>query len=175
LLIVAFFALISGGPAFAITSADLIRIGYVDIQEIFDVYPGMDDVRQKLKQEKDRYQGEIDKRKDEVAHLQADYESKYSSLKDDEKQRREAEIEYKKELLAEYIDDSNRKLTSLKDELTKPIYVKIVSVIQKVSEEKGLSFVFRKGSDNLLYQDTRFDVTKDIITRLRKELQLEER
>jgi len=161
--------------SFSILSADLIKIGYVDVQEIYDSYPGTDDIRKKLKEEKDKFQVEIDKRKDEIAKMLADYESRFNSLKDDEKQRREAEIEYKKELLSEFIDDSNKKLTSLKEELSKPIYLKIVSVIQKVSEEKGLSFVFRKGSEGMLYQDKRFDLTKDILTRLKKELQLEER
>lgn len=155
--------------------ARLVKIGYVDVEEVFAAYPGTADIRQKLKEEKDKFQAEIDKKKEEIAIQENDFQNNYERFNDEERQRREAEIEYKKELLSEFIDDSNKKLTALKDELTKPVYIKIYTIIQKVSAEKGFSFVFRKGSESILYLEREFDLTKDVISRLAKELSIEER
>jgi outer membrane protein len=153
----------------------LIKMGYVDVEEIFATYPGTAEIRQKLKDEKDKFQVEIDKQKENIARLEKDYQLNSDRLSEDERQRREAEIEYKKELLIEYIDDSNKKLTTLKDELTKPIYQKIGNVIKRVSAEKGFSFVFKKGSDSILYVDKEYDLTKEVQTRISRELSIEER
>lgn len=173
IMILAFFmaAILSGG-AYAL---DLPKIGYVDVEEVYKVYPGAEDIRLKLKNQKDQFQAEIDKYKEEIARMELEYQSSYDRLKDEERQRREAEIDYKKQLLTEYIEDSNKKLAALRDELTKPVYLKIAAIIQRVSEEKGFTFVLRKGSDSLLYVDKRYDLTRDVITRLKKELQLEDR
>lgn len=153
----------------------LIKIGYVDVEEIFASYPGAGEIRQKLKDEKDKFQIEIDKQKENIARLEKDFQLNSDRLSEEERQRREAEIEYKKELLVEFIDDSNKRLTVLKDELTKPIYVKIATVIQRVSAEKGFSFVFKKGSDSILYVDKEYDLTKEVKLRISRELSIEER
>ncbi len=155
--------------------ARLMKIGYVDVEDVFNTYPGTQDIRDKMKKEREKYQVEIDRQKEEVANLEKDYQLNSPQLTEDEKQRREAEIEYKKEVLSEYIDDTNKKLNALKDELTKPVYLKIATLIQRVSAEKGYSFVFRKGSETLLYFDKDYDITKDIKDRLSKELNIEER
>jgi Skp family chaperone for outer membrane proteins len=153
----------------------LVKIGYVDVEEIFAAYPGAAEIRQKLKDEKDKLQVEIDRQKEAIARLERDYQLNSDRLSDDERQRREAEIEYKKEILLEAIDDSNKKLNTLKDELTKPIYLKIATVIQRVSAEKGYSFVFKKASDMILYVDKEYDLTKEVKQRISRELSIEER
>lgn len=151
-----------------------IKLGYVDIEEVFNSYPGIEDIRKKLLEERKKYQIEIDKKKDEITILEKDLQNN-EKITDEERQRREAEIEYKKELLNELINESNAKLNSFKEEVTKPIYQKIVSVIQKVSAERGFSFVFKKGSEFLLFYDKEFDLTGEVKQRLRKELSLEDR
>ena len=97
--------------------ARMFKIGTVDVEEVFASYPGVDDVRKKLKDEREAFQGEIDKRKEEIARLEKDYQSA-DKLSDAEKDRREAEISYKKDLLAEsgagvvHCPESNMKLAS---------------------------------------------------------------
>ncbi len=153
----------------------LVKIGYVDVERVFDRYPGTDDIRERLRVEKERYEAEINKRKEEIARLELEYQQNYSRMTADERMRRESEISYKKELLAEYIEQANASLDALKQTLTEPIYLKIISVIQKVSAEKGYSFVFRKSSQTILYYDREFDITEDVITRLLRELSIQER
>ncbi len=151
-----------------------VKLGYVDVEDVFNSYPGIEDIKKKLLDERKTYQIEIDKRKEEIALLEKGYQNN-DRLSDEERQRRDAEIEYKKELLNDFIIDSNNKLTAFKEEMTKPIYLKIATVIQKVSAEKGFSFVFRKGNDILLFVDREFDITGEVKLRLKKELTLDER
>ena len=157
-------------------SADIqrqVRIGYVNVEKVFDSYPDISDIKSQLKTEKTKYQIEINKRKEEIAGLEKAYQENFDSLTEDEKQRREAEIEYKKESLSEYIDKANQELDALKEKLVTPIYEKIRMVIKRVSTEKGFSVVFRSSSQAILYVDKEFDITKDVIKRLQKELQLD--
>jgi outer membrane protein len=171
LVLISFMVFMSGN----IFGARLFKVGYVDQEEVFNTYPGTADVRQKLKEERDKSQVETDKKKEEIAVMEKDFELNSDKLSDMEKQKRLAEIDYKKELLSEFIDDANKKLIALRDELSKPVYLKIQTIIQRVSAEKGFSFVFRKGSDALLYMDKEYDLTKDIVLRLKKEVTIEER
>ncbi len=147
-----------------------IKIGCVDVEDVFNTYPGIDDIRKKLIDERKKYQLEIDKRKEEIAQLEKDYSE---STSEDEKARREAELELMREQLGDYITESNNKYASFKDDLTKPIFARISTVIEEVSEEKGFSFVFRKGNDIILFIDSEFDITSDVKQRLRRDLNLE--
>jgi len=147
-----------------------IKIGCVDVEDVFNTYPGIDDIRKKLIDERKKYQLEIDKRKEEIAQLEKDYSG---STSEDEKARREAELELMREQLGDYITESNNKYASFKDDLTKPIFARISTVIEEVSEERGFSFVFRKGNDIILFIDSEFDITSDVKQRLRRDLNLE--
>ncbi len=146
------------------------KIGYVDVDEVFNTYPGIDDIRKRIMDERKNFQLEIDKRKTEIEALEKEYSA---SLPPQEKLRREAELSFKREQLNEFITESDSKVEAFKEEISKPVFIKIATVIQEVSIEKGFSFVFRKGSDILLFADKEFDITGDIKQRLRKELNLE--
>lgn len=152
-----------------------IKIGYVDVEKVFESYPDTDDVKAHLAKEKEKYEIEINKRKEEIASLEKSYQETFDKLTEDEKQRRESEISYKKEALSAFIDDANKRLDALKEKLVTPIYDKIRSVISKVSAEKGFSFVFRSSSQTVLYADKEFNITKDVMMRLNKELELDQR
>lgn len=153
----------------------LPKIGYVDVERVFESYPGYEDIKTQLRDEKQKFEQQINQKKEEIAHLEMEYQNNFDHLTEEDRQRREAEIEYKKEIMSEFVDDANGKLKALRDELTKPLQLKIMMAIKKISEEKGYSMVFRKSSSLILHVDKNFDISDDIIIRLKKELQLEER
>lgn len=175
IVMVAIAGMFFAGSLYAGTVKRFIKIGFCDVEAVFDNYPGTKDIRQKLIDEKKAFEVEINKQKDKIAAAEKSYTDSFDRLTDEERQRREAEIEYKKEILSEYIDNANKKLEATKKKITTPIYLKIISIIKRVSAEKGYSFVFRKGSKALLYYDKEFDITKDVIYRLKRELELSER
>ncbi|OHD56924.1 MAG: hypothetical protein A2Y33_08150 [Spirochaetes bacterium GWF1_51_8] len=175
-IILGLLAVMIAGAAYGFDeNKRLVLIGFVDVEEVVKFYPGIEDIKLKIKIEKDKYQAEINKLKEEIAILEQNYQKNFNSMTDEEKERREAEIQYKKETLYEYIEDANKKLDALKDELTGPIYAKIANIIERVSKENGYSFVFKKSSKDILYVDKEFDLTPSVITKLKKELQLEDR
>ncbi len=153
----------------------LPKIGYVDVEKVFESYPGYEEIKTRLREEKQKFKDQIGQKKEEIARLQMEYQNNFDQLSEENRQRREAEIEYKKETLSEFVDDANGKLTALRDEITKPLQLKIMQVIKKISDEKGYSMVFRKSSSFILHVDKDFDISEDVIIRLKKELQLEER
>ena len=175
-LILAFVASSVFGQTATTTPAEKpMKIGYVDIEAVFEKYPNVDVIKKKLLDEKNQYEQEIQRLKSEIARLEEDFQNNFNRLTEDERQRRTVEINYKKEALSEYIEDANNKLDGLKDKLTTPVYAKIVAVIRKIGTEKGYNFIFRKSSSFILYEDKTYDLTVEVINRLKSEIRIEER
>ncbi len=151
----------------------LVKVGVVDLDKVFSSYPGISDIQKKLKDERDNYEKEINKKNEEIKALESTLTNK--SLSDSERQTTIAEIEYNKQKLSEYIDEVNTKLSSLKEELTKTIYSKIWMVIQRVGAERGYSLILKKSGESILYIDKEIDITSEVITKLKKELEIEKR
>jgi len=169
LLVILFVSL----SVFSFSAVKLFKIGIVDLEKVFSAYPGISDIQKKLKDERDIYDKEINKRKEEIKILESSFTNQ--GISDSEKQAKIAEIEYKKQKLNEYIEDVNSKLNALRDDVTKSIYSKIWMVVQRVGIERGYSLILKKSSDSILYIDKEVDITSEVITKLRKELELEKR
>ena len=158
---------------YSFTAIKLVRVGVVDIEKVFQAYPGIEDIQKKLKQEREKIEVEVNKRNEKIKILEE--QLKNSNLSEAEKQTKIAELEYEKQTLANFIDDNNSKLSSLREELTKPIYSRIWLVIQRVGRERGYSIIIKKSSDAILYFDKEIDVTSEVITKLTKEMEIEKR
>ncbi|MCX7820788.1 MAG: OmpH family outer membrane protein [Brevinematales bacterium] len=161
------------GVNLSFSAIKLVRIGVVDLDRVFAAYPGIADIQKKLKDERDKYEVEINKKKEEINILEANVTNQ--NLTESERASRLAEIEFKKQRLSEYVNEVNNNLISLKDEMTKSIYQKINIVIQRVGMEKGFSVIFKRSSDAILFVDKEVDITADVITRLRKEVEIDRR
>ncbi len=151
----------------------LVRIGVVDLDRVFSAYPGISDIQKKLKDERDKYEIEINKRKEEINVLETSLTNQ--NITEAERNSRNAEIEFKKRKLNEYVNEANSNLISLKDEMTKSIYQKINQVIQRIGMEKGYSIIFKRSSDAILFLDKEVDITADIISSLKKEVEIDRR
>ncbi len=151
----------------------LVKVGVVDLERVFANYPGISDIQKKLKDERDRYEIEINKKKEEITVLESSITN--SNVSDGERNAKLAEIEMKKQKLNEFINEVNSSLTSLKEEMTKSIYVKINLVIQRIGIEKGFSLILKRSSDSILFVDKELDITTDVITRLKKEVEIDRR
>lgn len=167
------FLFILTGINLSFSAIKLVRIGVVDLDRVFASYPGISDIQKKLKDERDKYEIEINKRKEEINVLESSLTNQ--SLTESERNARLAEIEFKKQKLTEYVNEVNNTLISLKDEMTKSIYQKINIVIQRIGMEKGFSIIFKRSSDSILFLDKEVDITADVITRLRKEVEIDKR
>ncbi|MGC8764686.1 MAG: OmpH family outer membrane protein [Brevinematia bacterium] len=159
--------------SFSFPAIKLVKVGVVDLEKVFASYPGISDIQKRLKDERENYDREINKKNEEIKILEASLTNEL--LSDNEKQVKIAEIEYKKQKLNDFIDEANAKLNSLKNELTKSIYSKIWTVIQRVGVEKGYSLILKKSGESILYIDKEIDITSDVITKLKKELEVEKR
>ncbi|MEJ5283994.1 MAG: OmpH family outer membrane protein [Brevinematia bacterium] len=167
------FLIILTGINLSYSAIKLVRIGVVDLDRVFAAYPGISDIQKRLKDERDKYEIEINKRKEEINILESSLTNQ--SLNESERNSRLAEIELKKQKLTEYVNEVNNTLISLKDEMTKSIYQKINIVIQRIGMEKGFSVIFKRSADSILFIDKEVDITADVITRLRKEVEIDRR
>lgn len=149
----------------------LVKIGVVNIEKVFAAYPGIADIQKRLKEERDKYEAEINRKKEEINILETTLTN--SNLTEKDKEARLAEIEYKRKELSDFINNINEKLNALREELSTPVYKKIWTVIQRVGIQRGFSIILKQSSDSILYIDKEIDITEEVINKLKAEVELD--
>ncbi len=152
----------------------LIKIGYIDLDKLFEKYAAVSDIIKSLKEERKQIEQEIERRKEEIKKLEEEFIQQKDVLSDTERQRREAEIEYRKEELNKFVEEKNRELEKKKKELTKPFLKEIYKAVREVCREEGVSIVFRRSKD-ILFVDDDLDLTPKVLKKLKRWEELRKR
>lgn len=146
------------------------RFVYVDTDYILEQVPEYTTAQAKLNELAEQWRAEIDKRYQEIDDLYKAYQAEQVLLPEETKIQRQQQIEAKEKAVKEYQKQKfgyEGELFVKKQELIKPIQDKIYNEIQKMATEKSYDFVFDKsGGLNMLYANTRYDKSKDIIEAL---------
>lgn len=146
------------------------RFVYVDTDYILEQIPEYTTAQAKLDEMAEQWRAEIDKRYKEIDELYKAYQAEQVLLPEETKIQRQQQIEAKEKAVKEYQKQKfgyEGELFQKKQELIKPIQDKIYNEIQKMATEKSYDFVFDKsGGLNMLYANTRYDKSKDIIEAL---------
>lgn len=146
------------------------RFVYVDTDYILEQVPEYTTAQAKLNEMAEQWRAEIDKRYQEIDDLYKAYQAEQVLLPEETKIQRQQQIEAKEKAVKEYQKQKfgyEGELFVKKQELIKPIQDKIYNEIQKMATEKSYDFVFDKsGGLNMLYANTRYDKSKDIIEAL---------
>lgn len=146
------------------------RFVYVDTDYILEQVPEYTTAQAKLNELAEQWRAEIDKRYQEIDDLYKAYQAEQVLLPEETKIQRQKQIEAKEKAVKEYQKQKfgyEGELFVKKQELVKPIQDKIYNEIQKMATEKSYDFVFDKsGGLNMLYANTRYDKSKDIIEAL---------
>ena len=146
------------------------RFVYVDTDYILEQIPEYTTAQAKLDEMAEQWRAEIDKRYKEIDDLYKAYQAEQVLLPEETKIQRQQQIEAKEKAVKEYQKQKfgyEGELFVKKQELIKPIQDKIYNEIQKLATEKSYDFVFDKsGGLNMLYANTRYDKSKDIIEAL---------
>lgn len=155
LVFLAILGLLSSVP-FVSFSKDL-KIGYVDIFEIFNEYEKTKDYDAVLEKKKDKEKTKLDASKEKIQKMQ----NKLSLLKDEEQEKQAEKIEdairdFKKEERKIYID-----LKKERDEKMKEIVTDINDTIEDYAKKNNLDLVVNANA--ILYGAKAMDLTETIL------------
>ncbi len=146
------------------------EIAVIDYQSVFDQYEGTADAQQTLDREIKEWEKQIREQRDEIAELEKEIESQRLMLSEERLREKQAALDAKKreyERFAQDIFGANGKAAKRNAELTTPIAERILDVIAKIGEEKGLSMILDAGSGGVVWAKDDVNITQAVLDDLR--------
>ena len=145
---------------------DLARVGYVDMDRVFDEYTETRKASQELNKEITARRKEITKLENEIDTLREELDTQEALLSKEERLKRAKEINQKILDLQKYVRDVEMDLARKEGAMTKKLITGILSVIKKVGEKEGYTLILRK--DSILYGGEGMDLTDEVVKALNK-------
>ena len=158
--------------AFSGTSISQVKLAYVDSPKILATYPPAIDAQKKLEGENNQWAQELQKMQEDLKALQERLDQQSLLLSDAKK--REAAQEIQDLMIKAQQFQSNKwgeegQFFQRRKELLQPVFDKINVAINKIGEESNYDFIFDTQAGNLLYAQSKHDLTDEVIARLEKE------
>lgn len=164
-------ALVTMVSSFGFAQGQPQKIGYVDSQVMLQTLPEAIKAQGELDNLSKKFSAQVDSM---TAQLQKEYQQYQSQAAKmtPEKQRDAQKVLIEKEQTMNAFRQQKfgqgGDIYKRQEELFAPIKEKIMKGIQDVAKEQGMSFVFDKSGDIvLLYADSAFDITYDVLKKLK--------
>jgi Skp family chaperone for outer membrane proteins len=154
----------------AVPSRGAEQIAVIDYQSIFDQFEGTADAQQTLDREIKDWENQIRDQRTEIENLEKEIESQRLMLSEERLREKQDTLDRKKqeyERLAQDIFGVNGKASRRNAELTTPIAEKILEVIAKIGQEKGLSMVLDSGTGGVVWAKDDVNITQTVLDELR--------
>jgi outer membrane protein len=145
-------------------------IAVIDYQSVFDQYEGTSDAQQTLDREIREWEKQIRDQREEIDGLQKEIDSQRLMLSEERLREKEAALESKRreyERFAQDIFGANGKAAKRNAELTTPIAERILDVIARIGDEKGLSMVLDAGTGGVVWAKDDVNITEAVLDDLR--------
>jgi Skp family chaperone for outer membrane proteins len=178
--LICFFVILGGKRA----GADLkVKIGYVDIQKVFEGYQKTRDLRAKLqseyKEKQEALKEQVESQKREIDALKENLLRQEAMLLPSEKEEKQKEIEEKmKELqaLSQFIQDELRKKEQEIYKKWESLYLpeikeNISTVTKEIAVKEGYRFIFYKEALLYVTPEVEFDLTEKVLSQLNQKYQ----
>lgn len=148
-------------------SAQTLKVGIVDVDEIVQKLPDYTDAQNKLSETSKKYE-------DEYAKLNEEMKRRYDELEkmpEDElqaiKERKIKDFQEYQLKIQQFEQSATQELSKFQQDLMAPIYQKVQNAIESVGKESGYSLIEAKISQLVLYySDPVVDITNEVKAKL---------
>ncbi|MFQ5835222.1 MAG: OmpH family outer membrane protein [bacterium] len=147
-------------------AALIAKIGYIDINKIFQGYEKTRDLEASLKKDQAEYQQNLEKLKEEIEKLKDELKEQGLILTESAKEERQAEIDLKARELDNLARDITEKLEKRREEYTDEIVKDIDAAIRSIAEREGYRLVFHKEALSYATPEPEFDLTEKVLSQL---------
>lgn len=166
LMALAFMLLAGDVQAQAPASAQTLKIGYLNSQEVLNAAPGAAEAQAQFDQEMEGYQAEIQEFEVELQRLEQEYQQQQLTLSPEAKANREQQLQQR-------IQEYQQRGTALQEqaarrraELVQPVMDRITEVIEQLREEQNYSLILDVAAGSIVSADPALDLTDEVIRRL---------
>jgi len=162
------------GGMFSIGSAQsVMKIGYIDLQKVFQEYEKTKEFNEKLQSMNEQALRTLKEGRKSLEDLQNQFETQKALLTESAQQRKLKEIEEKAKELEDLTKSTQETLQKQQELYTQEIIKDILSVIDEVAQKEGWRLILDKSNPCILYPrseveipDDEFDLTEKVILRL---------
>lgn len=148
------------------------RIAIVDITRVLDEVPDYQAAQQELDNIAATWRQEIAKEYDQIKAMYNKYQAEQVLLTEDARRKKEEEIMEREKQVRDLQREKfgpEGALFRKRQDLVQPIQERVFAAIRQYAEDRGFDFIFDKGSSSgLIFSNTEFDKTEDIIRLLSK-------
>jgi len=146
------------------------RMAIVDSEFIMSKVPEYQAAEKQLDKIAEGWQGEVQKKYEEIEEMYKDYQANQVLLTEDMRVSREDAIMKKERDLKDYQKGKfgyEGELFQKRQELVKPIQDMVYGAIQELAEQRGYDIILdRSSSASILYADPKFDKSKEVLREL---------
>jgi len=149
--------------------AQEIKFGYIDSQRIFLEYRETQEAERVYKKEVDQWKAEAAAMEAEIAKLQEELRAQSLMLSEEKQKEKKLELDKKLEDYQRFVAETfgEEGIAAQRNrELTQPIVDRINRILERMSEEEGLSMVFDIANANIVYAKKEFDLTDRVLQEL---------
>ena len=146
------------------------KFAYVDTDYILENIPEYQEAQKKLDNLSVTWQKQIEAKYAEIDRLYKAYQAEQILLNEDMKAKRENEIIRKEQEVKDFQKAKfgvEGELFKKRQELVQPIQDQIYNAIKEIAEAGSYSVILdRAGQSNILYANTRYDKSDDVLKKL---------
>lgn len=155
-----------------ITTLRAQRIAIVDITRVLEEMPDYRTAQTELDKIAAQWRQEIALEYDQIKAMYNKYQAEQVLLSEEARKQKENEIMEREKLVRDLQRDKfgpEGALFRKRQDLVQPIQERVYAAIQTYAEDRGFDFIFDKGgSGGLIFSNSEFDKTDDIIRVLSK-------
>ena len=139
------------------------KVAHVNVAEIMTKMPAMLDAQKQLEKLSTSYDAEYKKMVTEYQDLLKKYDAEAKTVTDAVNETRGKEVQDMQQRIVAYRDNAQKELQQKESDITKPLYEKVRTSIQKIGKAKGMQYILDAASLLLADgPDLTADVKKDL-------------
>lgn len=160
--------LLTAAPA----EAQIVRLGFVDSQRIFDSYPGARDAQDRFTREITAWRTEADERRRALDVLKSEAKDQESLLSEPRRLEKETGVqravaEYDR-FVQEFWGPGGR-VQRLNDEMTREVIGKIRDAVEMIANRESYDLVLDAADGNVIFGVKSLDLTDRVLAELAKD------
>ncbi len=143
------------------SAADMIKIGYVDIQKVLEQSDESKKVRSTLESLKSSKEKELEKMVNTAKKLDEELKKQQNILSDEAKKSKVEELEKMDRDIRRFVSDSEAELAKKQREMENSILNDLVNIIQKIGKEGDYTLILP--ATVILYSNKVIDITDTVL------------
>lgn len=144
-------------------SAQGLKMGYVDYQRVLLEVEDGKSAKARLQKWLDDRQKEIDKEQEALRKEKELLDKQASAMSEETRIQKQTDLQKKILELAQKWDRYRAEAATKERQEMEPIVSKMDQVIARLAERDGLSFVFERRDSGLIYAQTQYDLSNEVI------------